>query len=169
MPRVILSSIGRSGDDIFELHNLDFLETCTFVLDSRIFRKSNMFRWWYRSMRWSMRPTGEAGNLWHAPCMESWIFENFMKNWSWWTVWRSYSMKFLRWREFHCLAAPRWSITWLVERYACRVIPRRGWFCDWLVDMVMIFFGRSSATFSKPACSFSQSVFLRLEYVQVVL
>ena len=36
-------------------------------------------------MRWSMRPTWEFGNLWHAPWMKTWISENFMKNWSWWT------------------------------------------------------------------------------------
>ena len=79
MPRVILSSIRRSGDDSFEVHNLDFLEICTFVFIIRIFLHSNMFRWCYRSMRWRMRPTGEAGNQWRAPCMESWIFENFME------------------------------------------------------------------------------------------
>ena len=82
-----------------------------------------------------------------------------MKNWSWWTFWPSSSMKFLRWREVHCLAAPRYSAIWLVERYACRVIPRRGWFRDRLADMVMIFFGRPSSIFLKFAGSFSQPVF----------
>ena len=91
--------------------------------------------------------------------MKSRIFENFMKNWSWWTFWLPNSMKFLRWREFHCLAAPCHSVIWLVERYACRVIPRRGWFCNWLAEMVMIFFGPSSSIFSKRARSFASRVF----------
>ena len=85
-------------------------------------------------MRWSMRPTGEAGKLSRRPCMKSRIFENFMKNWSWWTFWQSNSMKFLRWREFHCLAVPRRFVIWLVERYVLllfliRIIPCPGRFC----------------------------------------
>ena len=87
------------------------------------------------------------------------FLKKIMENWSWWTVWPSNSMKLLRWREFHCLVAPRYSFTWLVERYACRVIPRRGQFCDRLVDMVMVFFGCILSICSKCAKSFAEPVF----------
>ena len=43
-------------------------------------------------------------------------------------------MNFLRWREFHCLAAPTYiNIIWLVERLAVRVIPVPGCFGE--IDM----------------------------------
>ena len=102
---------------------------------------------------------GKQKKLCRRPCMKSRIFENFMKTWSWWAFLASNPMKFLRWREFHCLAAPRYSIIWLVERHACRVIPRRGWICNRLTEMVMIFFGRLSSIFSKCARSFSSRIF----------
>ena len=79
-PRVILRSIARHGDGIFRLHFVDLLETCKVVCRTSIFRHSNTFRWCHRSLKWSMRPTGEAEKTSRAPCMESRIFQNFMKN-----------------------------------------------------------------------------------------
>ena len=79
-PRVILRSVGRHGDDIFRSFIVDFLETCKIVCTTGIFCKSNTLRWCHVPMKWSMRPTGEAGKLSRRPCMKSRIFENFMKN-----------------------------------------------------------------------------------------
>ena len=132
---------------------------CKFFFATGNFCNSNTSQWWDRSPARDKRTIESRANLWRRPCMKSRIFENFVKSWSWWAFWASNSMKFLRWREFHCLAAPRWSVIWLVERYACRVIPRRGWFCNRLAEMVMVFFGRSSSIFSKRARSFAQPVF----------
>ena len=130
-----------------------------FFSTTGIFCNSNTSQWWDRSPARDKRTIESRANLWRRPCMKSRIFENFVKSWSCWAFWASNSMKFLRWREFHCLAAPRYWIIWLVERYACRVIPRRGWFCNRLSEMVMIFFGRLSSIFSKCARSFSSRIF----------
>ena len=35
-------------------------------------------------------------------------FENFMKYWGWWPLTRGKIIKFARWREFQCVAAPPW-------------------------------------------------------------
>ena len=51
------------------------------------------------------------------------------------------------------------SYTWLVERYACRVIPALGGFCERMPAMASIFFGHISSDFSNRAKSFAEPVF----------
>ena len=52
--------------------------------------------------------------------------EIFRKYWSWWGVWPQKLMKFLRWREFHCFAAPRFVFKCLVEWLHRREIASAG-------------------------------------------
>ena len=70
---------------------------------------------------------------------ENWDFENFMKYSSWWRV-RPWKIKnFLRWREFHCLAAPRF-----VFKVACRDDP---FIVSRIVQAIFSFTGASKRNF----------------------
>ena len=54
------------------------------------------------------------------------IFENFMKYSSWWGFRPRKITNFLRWREFHCLAAPRF-ILHVTRAASARRVIRRQW------------------------------------------
>ena len=54
------------------------------------------------------------------------IFEIFMKYSSWWGFSLRKITNFLRWREFHCLAAPRF-IFHVTRRALARRVIRRQW------------------------------------------
>ena len=73
--------------------------------------------------------------------LEMQIFENFMKYSSWWRV-RPWKIKnFLRWREFHCLAAPRF-----VFEVACRDDP---FIVSRIVQAIFSFTGASKRNFGR--------------------
>ena len=117
-PRVILRSIARHGNGIFRVFNLDFLEIHKIISTTYIFYKSNTFRWCHRSM--------ERSKFIGCTCS---------------VLSRLRFFPALPGAARCALASP----TRLVERFACRVIPRRGWFCDRLPDIVIIFFGSSTS------------------------
>ena len=89
--------------------------------------------------------------------------ENFMKYWRWWHLKMLFSMNFLRWREFHCLAALAWHIImWLEERFCRRIIPSPGWLGEFVVKIVFTRPGYSTSNFSKSVNSFRPTVFFPL-------
>ena len=59
------------------------------------------------------------------PCMEIVFLNLFMKQSRWWAARPSNSMKFLRWRDFNCVAAPRSFIDITRKARCLKVIPQR--------------------------------------------
>ena len=82
-----------------------------------------------------------------------------MKNSRWWTVWAWNSMIFFAGANFIALRRSACSYTWLVERYASRVMQALGDFCERMPVMESIFFGHISPDFSNRAQSHCDPVF----------
>ena len=107
----------------------EILEICEFVWSNRIFPEvfSAMAFDWSHQIAKRICNEGAAVQQGVVPSNRKISkIENFMKYWRWWRLKLSFSMNFLRWREFHCLRRLP-CIIWFEERLCWRVIPSPRW------------------------------------------